>query len=105
MDYVTMGFIAYFLGGILSVVYPYFTTWLETGESFDWRYVVSRILAVVLTGLTAIIAPGFVTWLVGLAANYDYPALYFIAVLMTTFGAGQFGRESEKLLTQVVKRL
>ena len=95
MDIVNLGIIAWFLGGILSVLYPYLVKYLETGESFNWRYAVSRVLAVVIAGLTAIVAPGFVDQLKELASVYDYTTLYFIAVALTTYGAGSLGRETQ----------
>lgn len=104
MDVVNLGILAYFIGAILSIMYPYLTTWLETGEKFNWRYAVSRLLAVVVAGLFAITTPGFTDSLVQLASTYSYPALYFIAVVTTTFGVGQFGRETEKLSKALVAK-
>lgn len=104
MDVVNLGIVAYFVGILLSVGYPYLTAYLETGESFDWKYTVSRLVAAIIGGGVAIIAPGFIDWLVETAGNYDYPALYFLAVMFTTFGVGAFGRETQKLGSAVVNR-
>jgi len=104
MDYVNLGIIAFLLGGLLSVIYPYLTAWLETGEQFQWKYVTSRLIAVILTGLLAISQPGFVETLAQTAQAYNYPVLFFLSVLFTTFGVGQFGRESQKLGSAALNR-
>lgn len=103
MDFVNLGIIAYFVGGIFSVLYPYLITWLETKEAFDWRLVVSRVLGVSVAGLLAIAVPGFVERLSEIAGNYDYPALYFLAVASTTYAAGDIGRKTEKLVSVIRK--
>lgn len=97
MDFVNLGFVAYFVGIVLSVMYPYLTTYLETGESFEWRYVWSRLIAAIIAGGIAVVSPGFVEWLQTTASGYEYPALYFLAVMFTTFGVGQFGRTTQRL--------
>lgn len=99
MDVVTLGILAYFLGGVLSVLYPYLVAYLESGESFDYRYAISRVIAVVVAGLGAIVVPGFVEWLQELSTLYDYTALYFLAVVISTYGAGAIGRQTQKLGT------
>lgn len=104
MDFVNLGIIAYLLGGILSVLYPYFITWLNTKEAFNWRLVVARLLGIFVAGLLAISVPGFVDGLKNIATAYDYPALYFLGVMFMTFGAGQFGRETEKLGSTILTK-
>lgn len=104
MDVVNLGIIAYFVGILLSVLYPYLTAYLETGESFDWKFAVSRVIAVVIAGGLAIVAPGFVDWLVQTSMAYDYPALYFLAVMFTTFGVGAFGRQTQKFGNAVIAK-
>jgi len=105
MDIVNLGFIAYFVGIVLSVAYPYLSAYLDTGESFEWRYATSRLIAAMIAGGLAVVVPGFVDWLTATAAQYDYPTLYFLAVMFTTFGVGQFGRETQKLGSATVNKL
>lgn len=47
--------IAYIAGVVLSIVFPYFLAWLETGEPFDWRQNIGRVL-VALMGLIPMFA-------------------------------------------------
>jgi drug/metabolite transporter (DMT)-like permease len=103
--YVNLGIAAYFIGAFVSVMFPYLIAWLETGEKFNWRYIVSRLLGVLVVGLFAIVAPGFTDHLIELAGTYDYAALYFIAVMMTTFGSSQLGRETEKFGKAVIAKI
>lgn len=97
MDIVTLGIVAYFLGLAFSVVYPYIVVFLETGEPFEPRMIISRLLGVIVIGLAAIAAPGFVTELRNLAGIYEYEFLYFLSVFVATYGSGSLGRTTEKL--------
>ncbi len=105
MDVVTLGILAYLLGVILNVLYPYLSAYLEKGDSFDYRYAISRVLAALVVGGVAIVAPGFIDYLVQTAGAYDYTSLYFLAVFLTTFGAGSVGRETQKLASAAYKAI
>ena len=104
MDVVNLGIIAYFLGILLSFGYPYLIKWLNTGEAFDWRRVVSQVLGGIVAGLIAIVAPGFIEQLTDIASAYDYQALYFISVMLMSYGAGSLGNTTENLGRAVLKK-
>lgn len=101
MDVVTLGIVAYFLGLIFSVLYPYIVVYLENGEAFDPRMVASRVLGVIIVGLAAIASPGFVSELRNIAGSYEYQALYFLSVFVATYGSGSLARTTEKLFSTV----
>lgn len=97
MDPVTVGIVAYFVGLLWSVFYPYIVVYLETGERFNLRLVLSRILGIIMVGLAALAAPGFVSELRDLAGLYEYQFLYFLSVFIATYGSGSIARTTEKL--------
>lgn len=97
MDVVNLGFIAFFLGIFLSFFLPYLTAWLNTGESFEPKKIVSEVLGGLLAGLFIIVTPGFVEQLQSIASTYDYMSLYFISVMLMSMGGGFSGNMVEKL--------
>jgi hypothetical protein len=101
MDSVTLGIVAYFVGLLWSVFYPYIVVYLESGENFNLRLVLSRILGIIMVGLAAIAAPGFVSELRDLAGLYEYQFLFFLSVFVATYGSGSIARTTEKLFSVV----
>lgn len=97
MDVVGLGVLAYILGIVVNVLYPYVVAYLEHNEPFNYKYAISRIIGALVLGLVAVVNPGFVDWLTQTAAIYGYTWLYFIAIFLTTFGASSIARETEKL--------
>jgi hypothetical protein len=97
MDTVTIGIVAYLLGMVASILYPYLTVYLETGEKFNFKYAISRVIGAVILGLTAVVTPGFIEWLEQSASAYDYTLVYALAIFLTTFGAGAIARETQKI--------
>lgn len=104
MNNITIGLVAYFVGMITSVLYPYLTAYLEYKQPFDPKYAVSRIIGTVLTGLTVIISPGFTDWLERTSVGYQHPILYAVAVFLTTFGAGAIARETQKIGAVIINK-
>lgn len=96
MDVVTLGIVAYFVGLIASVMFPYLVEYLETGEAFEPRLAASRLLGAIMLGLAAISAPGFVSELQNIAGLYEYQFLYFLSVFVATYGSGSIARSLEK---------
>jgi len=64
MDTVTVWLVvAYVSGVIVSIVFPYFLAWVETGEPFDVRMNAGRVLAAVFGLLPTLAMADFIAQL------------------------------------------
>lgn len=97
MDVVNLGFAAFFIGILLSFGLPYLNVWLDTGEKFEVKKIISEVLGGLVAGLFIIVTPGFVEQLQAIASTYDYTSLYFISVMLMSMGGGFSGNMVEKL--------
>lgn len=97
MDAVNLGFVAFFVGILLSFGLPYLNVWLTSDEKFNVKKIASEVIGGLVTGLFIISAPGFVDQLQSIASTYDYTSLYFISVMLMSMGGGFSGNMVEKL--------
>ena len=87
IDPVVWAVIAYVLGAMLRVFWPYLLAYLQEGVAFDWRYVIGQAVTALIGLIPILAAQEFLEQL---------SALGWLAAFGMGFGFAAIGREAQK---------
>lgn len=99
MDVVSVGVIAYVVGAIVAVLWPYVNNYLETSEPFEFKKILGNLLGALGGVVVLITVPNFADSLAELATQYDYQYLYVLAVAVLGFGSSAIGSFAKKTVS------
>ncbi len=87
--------VAYLAGVTVSILLPYFLSWLETKEPFDWRMNIGRLITAIIGLLPALAGADFMAQL---------GALGYFGAFVFGLGVSQIGRLGQQSGAAVLER-